>query len=175
MASPGAEQTNIVVNKARHLIFFSESELAYNYKTQQWTRIPAYDTYGMFSVNAKNTVIGLVVFSSGSVDLQNQLTSTGVPQTATITTAAPNINPGGRAVVQGVRPITNGGTHSVRVGVQDDPVDAVTYSSATSVNARSGMANFRSEGRYLRAELTITGGFNTAMGDEIEFTPQGRV
>ncbi len=115
-----------------------------------------------------------MIFSSGSVDLQNQLTSF-VAQTAILTTGAPNINPGGRAVVTDIRPIVNGGTYSVRVGTQDVPSDAVSYSSATVVNSRSGMANFLAEGRYHRTELTITGGFTTAVGADVIFSESGRV
>lgn len=171
---PQTKQINMAVNKARHLVFFEGSEVSYNYKTQQWTAVPAYDGLGFYSVNSKSTSIGLVRYSAGSVDLQSQLTSY-VAQTALITTGAPNINPGGRAVVNGIRPIVNGGTYSVRVGVQDKPSDAVSYSAATSVNTRSGMANFRSEGRYIRAELTITGGFTTANGADVIYSAHGRV
>lgn len=174
MALGVTKQSNIAVNKARNLVFFEGTELVYNYKTQQWSRIPAYDGYGVYSYNAKTVSFGLVVYSSGSVDLQVQAETNGV-QTATITTAAPNLNQGGRAVVTGVRPIHNGGTASVRVGVQDDPNDAVSYSTATSVNSRSGMANFREEGRYHRAELTVTGGFDVINSADIEFSSQGRV
>jgi len=168
------QQRNTTSNKARHLIFFEGSELCYNYKTQQWTRIPAYDGIGFYSVNSKITSIGLVRFSSGSVDLQDQLTSF-VAQAAVLTTGAPNINAGGRTVVSGIRPIVNGGTYSIRVGVQDVPSDAISYSSATVINSRSGMANFNAEGRYHRTELTISGGFTTANGVDVEFSTAGRV
>ena len=168
------KQRNIVVNKARHLIFFEGSDVAYNYKTQQWTATPAWTGLGMYSFNSKTSDIGLVRFSAGSVDLQTQ-GSSGVPQTAVITTGATDPNTGGRAVVNGVRPLGNGGTFSVRVGVQDDIGDTVTWSTATSVNSRTNMANFRSEGRYVRAEVTISGGFTTAIGADIDVTTQGRV
>jgi len=174
MALGQFKQQNIAVNKARHLIFFEGSETCYNYKTQQWTHVPAYLDLGFFSFNSKTVSIGLVRFSSGSVDLQEQLTSF-VAQTALLTTGAPNINQGGRAVVNGIRPIVNGGTYSLRVGVQDDIDDAVSFSAATVINARSNTANFRSEGRYHRAELTITGGFTTANGVDIDFAAAGRV
>ena len=169
-------QYNIAVNPARRLVFFGgASVVCYNYKTNQWSRVSAYDGLSLFSINDKTADIGVVRnLVVGPADLQKQLTSY-VAQTATITTGAPNINQGGRAVVNGLRPIVNGGTYSVRVGVQDKPSDAVSYSSATSVNTRSGMANFRSEGRYIRAELTITGGFTTANGADVIYSAHGRV
>ena len=174
MALGVVKQSNIALNPARNLAFFEGTELCFNYKTMQWTEIPAYDGIGPFSVNSRTADFGLVRYSSGAVSLQTQA-ATSNPQDAVITTAAPNINQGGRAVVTGVRPIHNGGTASLRVGIQDDPNDAVSYSTATSVNSRSGMANFREEGRYHRMELTLTGGFDTINGADIEFSSQGRV
>ncbi len=168
------KQQNICVNRARHLVFFEGSDLCYNYKTGQWSTVPAYNGIGMYSVNSETADIGLVRFSSGSVDLQTQTTSHD-PQTAVITTGSPNINPGGRAVVHGVRPIANGGTYSVRVGTLDDIDGTVSWSAATSVNTRSNMASFRAEGRYHRIELTVTGGFTTLLGADIDFTAQGKV
>ncbi len=175
MANPGAEQTNVVANKARHLIFFEESELCYNYKTQQWTEIPAYDGIKPFSINDRNAVIGLARFSSGSVDLQVQSTLTGVAQQATITTAAPSLNEGGRAVLTGCRLISNGGTITVRAGSQDFENDPVSYSVSTAINPRSRIANFRQEGRYLRLEFIVSGGFEAIVGAQVEFSPQGRI
>jgi len=174
MALGVTKQSNIAVNKARNLIFFEGTELCYNYKTQQWSIVPAYDGLGFYSINSKLHDIGLVIYSSGSVDLQEQSTSF-VAQTATLTTAAPDPNQGGRGVVRGVRPRSNGGTHAIRVGTQDTVSDSVTWSTSTSVNARSNMANFRSEGRHVRVEDTITGGFTTFIGADVDFTPQGRV
>ena len=169
------KQKNIAVNKARHLIFFEGSDVVYNYKTQQWTDCTAYTDIGMYSHNNKNVSIGLVRFSSGSVDLQGQ--SVGfVAQTAIIATGATDPNREGRTVVNGVRPLVSGGsTVTVRVGVQDSIGGAVTYSSAITPHSRTGMAPFRSEGRYVRIEVTLAGGFTTALGVDIDFAPQAKV
>lgn len=174
MALATVKQQNIAVNRARNLIFFEGTELCYNYKTGQWTDCPAYLDIAFYSINSKNHDIGTVIFSSGSVALQPQSVSYPAPA-AVITTGASDLNPGGRSFVSGVRPRVNGGTYAVRVGVQDNIDDTVTWSTSTSVNTRSGMANFRSEGRYVRSELTITGGFDTAIGIDFDFTEQGRV
>ena len=88
MALGQVKQQNIAVNTARHLIFFEGSDVCYNYKTQQWTKIPAYTGLGVYSMvggNAKAFTFGLVRFSAGSVDLQAQA-NTYVAQDATITT-----------------------------------------------------------------------------------------
>ena len=173
MALPVAEFDPIAANPERHLLFFGTN--VYNYKTGQWTAVPAYSTYKMFTIlDAGTSSIGLIVKSAGSVDLQTQ-TSSGVTQTATITTAASDINQGGRAVVNGVRPRINGGTPTVRVGVQDNISDAVTWSTSVSLNSRTGFGNVRSEGRFVRAEVTIPDSFTTAIGADVEVSPQGKV
>jgi len=174
MALGVTKQTNIVANKARHLIFFENSDLAYNYKTDQWTAIPAYTGLGVFGVNNKAFDIGLVRFSASAVDLQSQ-DSNDVAQTALLETGATDPNQGGRAVINGVRPLANNGTYTVRVGMQESVSGAVSYSSAVSPNSRSGYCNFRSEGRYVRVELTVTGGFTTLIGADIDLANQGKV
>jgi len=174
MALDVTKQSNIAVNPARKLAFFEGQNLCYNYGTGQWSRIPAYAGLGYYSVNDKDYDIGLVIYSSGSVDLQNQFT-TGPSPDATITTGAVDLNEGGRTVVTGVRPLINGGTTTVKVGVQDSIGGTVSWSSATTPNSRTKLANVRSEGKYIRAEFTITGGFTTALGMDVDFTPRGRV
>jgi hypothetical protein len=173
MAFSGEKQQNVAINAARNIVFFEGVNLCYNYKTNQWTRIPAYDGLGVFSINSKNHDFGLVRFSSGSVDLQSQST-TFPDQLVTLTTGATDLNPGGRTIVAGVRPRADGGTWTVRIGTQDNVSDVPTWSTTTSVNSRSGMANFRSEGRYVRMELTNSDGFDTVMAADVEFTPRGR-
>lgn len=166
------KQKNIVANPTRHLVFFEGEELVYNYKTDQWSRVTAYDTLGMYSVRGKDRDIGLVRYSSSSVDLQDQLTSY-VPQTATIETGAIDLNQGGRCFVNGVRPLANGGTFSVEVGSQDDVGDSADWATARAVNSRSKYANFRKEGRYVRAKVTVTGGFNTILGADVDWANAG--
>lgn len=180
-ALPG-EQTYVVANKARSLIFFEElgvgtdETLCYNYKTDQWTSVPVYSSAvdHLFSVDDEDADIGIARFSSGAVDLQVQTTS-GVAQDATLATAAADLNQGGRTVVNGVRPLVSGGTTTVRVGVQDQLGTTPSWSTSTSLNTRTHMANFRSEGRWVRTEVSITGGFESAWGADVDFTPQGRV
>ena len=169
-----AKQTNIVVNKARHLVFFEGEDICYNYATGQWSAVPIYDGYGLFSVNSKTADIGLVVYDTGSVQLQEQATSDEA-QTAVFATGALDLNTGGRAVVKGVRPLTNGGTATVRGGTMSDLGTTITYSTSTSVNSRTKFASMRKEGRYIRAEVTLADGFTTFIGADIDFEPQGRV
>lgn len=166
------KQTNIVANTDRNLIFFEGEELCYNFKTNQWSRIPAYNDYGMYSISNKSSVIGLVVYSSGSVDLQEQA-NTDPAQAAVVGTGAIDLNQAGRSIVTGIRPLVAGGTVTVSAGTMDAVGDTITWSTAVSVNSRSLMANFREEGRYVAARVSITGGFEAALGADVEFSPTG--
>lgn len=172
--NPG-RQKQVVTNIARNLVFFEDQSLCFNYMTKQWTRLPAYAGYGMYSINDEDADIGLVINSAGvtPADLQKQLKSYPA-QTGTITTGATDVMQGQRGVVLGVRPLADGGTNTVRVGVQDSIGDSVTWSTVTSVNSRTGMANFRSEGRYHRVEVTLND-HETCWGADVDFTPAGRV
>lgn len=174
MALNYGKQVNMVANPAAGLVFVEGDELCYNYKTDQWSLLSAYNGLGFFGMNAYNGTVGLVRFSGNAVDLQTQL-NTYPSQTATITTGTTDLNQGGRTVVTGVRPIVNGGTTTVRVGVQDFLSDSVTWVTGTALHSRTGYSHVRAEGRYVRQEVTITGGFTTALGIDIDFAPSGNV
>ena len=168
------KQTNLCANPSRGLIFFEGECLCYNYKTSQWSRLPAYSELGMYGVNDKAKDVGLVIYSSGSVDLQDQANSDPA-QTAIISTSSIDINTGGRTTITGVRPLVNGGTVTVQAGSKDSISGTTNWSAATSVNSRSGVANLRHNGRYMSVSVTIADGFNDAMGADVEFSPSGRV
>jgi hypothetical protein len=179
MAANFGKQTNIVANPDRHLIFFEGEDLCYNYMTDQWSLISAYDTFGFYGINSPTQEVGLVIYSGNAVDLQVQ-DSGGTAQTATFTSGARDLNQGGRSYVDAVRPLANGGTYAVSIGVQDNINDSVTWSTGTSPNSRSLNSNFRSaantpEGRFVRTEVVISGGFTTALGADIEFYESGDV
>ena len=166
-------QTNICVNKERGLVFFEGEDLCYNYRTGQWTELPAYDGFQYFGINRKAATLGLIRASGSSFAMEEQNTS-GEAQTATFETGEIDPNPGGRSQINGVRPLHDGGTASIRVGTRDDLTTSVSYSTSTSINSRSKMANFRKEGRYVRVEAVFTGGGTTYNGLDIEWVPTGR-
>jgi hypothetical protein len=174
MALAVVEQKNICANPARGMIFIEGDDLCFNYKTGQWTELPAYDGLKYHGVNSTTGVVGLTRFSSGAVCLQTQTTS-HVAQTATLETGSYDLNQGGRVVLSGARPLINGGSTTVSFGVQDALNDSVSWSTAVSVHSRTKMANWRSEGRYVRCKFTIAGGFTTAQGADVDFAPAGRV
>lgn len=171
-------QQNVCVNEAIDSVFFESQNLCYNYKTGQWSRIPANDGYSYFNLNSTDGVIGRVVPLTTLAGLSSG--TGGTIQTATITSSAREPNPGGRGVLEAVRPVSNGGTHAIRVGIQDFAGDTVSWVTGTALNSRSRASNFRGnantpEGRYIRVEDTITGGFESAVGAYIDAFPQGEV
>lgn len=165
-------QTNIALNRDRDLAFFEGEDICFNYKTGQWTAVPAYDGLQYYGVDRKGTTLGLIRESSGSYQFQEQTTS-GVAQAVVLETGDTDLNPTGRAFVKAVRPIHDGGTASVRIGYRDNLTDAVSYTTATAINSRTRQADFRNDARYHRVELTITGTAETVMGYEVEFEPSG--
>lgn len=173
-----AAQVNVAVNPAISTVFFEGRNIAYNYHTQQWSRQPALIARKYYSLDGEDDVIGQLVFSGTSIDDQTSLN--GASAEASLETAERDLNQGGRALVDAVRPLVNGGTVAVYVGVRNDLDDTVTYSTGTSINSRTGMSNFRSasvkpEGRYQRLRLLVTDDMETALGADVEFTESGRV
>ncbi|MHC4361852.1 MAG: hypothetical protein ACYSTZ_03410 [Planctomycetota bacterium] len=158
-------------NPGDHIVFFSNS-IVYNYKTDQFTRLP--NITPAFDVDKEDGLIGQWANNGTTAGYIYDATG-GTAETATITTGETDINEGGRAVVTGARPLITGGTTTVRVGKRDTLADSVTWSTSTSLNSRTKMANFRDEARYHRAEFSITGGFTQALGADVEFTPSGKV
>jgi hypothetical protein len=174
------EQKNVSANAKIGVVFFQSQSLAYNWKTDQWTRVPALSgAASIYSLDTDEGIIGQVITSNNSFQLTDS--SGKAPATATIVTGEFSLNPDGRAVVNGCRPITDGGSlGSITIGVRDLLSSAVASATGTAINTRTGSSNFRGgankpEGRFHRAELIFTGGFTTISGAEFDFSPQGRV
>lgn len=166
-------QSNVVANIGIHTIFFEGRDLTFNYNTQQWTRLPALSADNYYQIDSADGVIGQMVFSGTAVDLQ---TSTGgIAQSSTITTGDSDLNEGGITHIDGVRPLVDGGTWTVRVGSRNSLSTTISWSTSTSITDRTGYADFRETGRYQRFELTNTDGFNTLIGADINAEPAGDV
>lgn len=175
------EQKNVVVNPAIDTVFFQSKSLAYNYKTNQWSRLPSADGKRFFQVFESDKVLGTIQDSSFALMVQSSSSSGAAPATATVVTGDFELNPSGRAIVDAARPITDGASvSSVKIGVKDLPSSSVTWATGTALNSRTGMSNFRGgankpEGRYHRAEFIFTGGFTTITGADFEFFPAGKL
>lgn len=179
--SVGTEQDDVAVNLAINTVFFGDNDLAYNYKTNQWTRIPAFAGNGYYSLDSASAPIGQIVWSGYTVDFQESTAAASQAATATFVTGEVDLNAGGRAIVDSTRPLHDGASvSSVRIGVRDLPSDSVTWCTGTALNSRTGQSNFRGgantpEGRYHRAEFVFTGGFTTVKGADFEWFPAGDV
>jgi hypothetical protein len=101
----------------------------------------------------------------------------GSAGTATIITGEVEPQPGGCALINGIKPvIASSGTAptiGVQVGSRDDQATSVSYSSTTTPTSRTGFADFRSDARFHRARVYIAGNFDKALGLEIDATPTG--
>lgn len=98
-------------------------------------------------------------------------TFTGSKKNAVFVTPEANLNPGGTALVNAVRPFTDG-VSSIRVGSRYGQNTAVTFSSAQSLNS-IGEADFRQDGRYHRVELTVSSEWSYAQGGRVDFENSG--
>ena len=178
------EQKTVCVNPSMGLVFFEDQAVAYNYKTDQWSKLSSVEGQRFFGVQDNSKVLGTIMADSGTgftVAIHDSEDGNAVAQDATFTTGAPQLTEGRRSIIEGVRPLGDGvSASSVRIGAQELISDSVTWATGSSVNSRTGMSNFRAgdgvpEGRYLRLEMVFSGGFTTAYGADIEFFPSGEV
>lgn len=144
--------------------------IAYHYEQKRWSRATQVCDL-VFSPAATE-----VVLEPWGFDSTHCLgTFTGTPGTAVITTGETEPNSGGFSRMGGIKPLIDTTVNAVTVamGTRNDRSSAVTFTSEITAHSRTGFANFRSEARYHRARLTITGTFNAAQGLEYQATPSG--
>jgi hypothetical protein len=104
---------------------------------------------------------------SGFNSSHKQINFTGAAMDAVIETSEAQLFPGNRADVSLVRPMIDGsGTVTMQIGTRNLLSDSVTWGTASSINS-AGDCPVRSNARYHRARVNITGGFNDAQGIDI--------
>jgi hypothetical protein len=92
----------------------------------------------------------------------------GLYKTATIETSESEIFPGNNAQVNAFRPLVDLGTVTAQVGRRDRLSDPVTWGASLSQSS-SGKFNVRSNARYHRFRLTISGSdWVDALGVQID-------
>lgn len=141
--------------------------LIYNYEEERWARAEdEMEVLTTFGTLLDSFSSAMIAFTSDFGD--NFFT--GTPGSAILTTGEMEPNPGGFASYQGVKPLVDATVNAVTVamGTRNNRTDAVTYSSETTANSRTGFANFRTEAKYHRMRLTIAGTFNAAQGVEYQ-------
>ncbi|MCK5013216.1 MAG: hypothetical protein KAS66_05310 [Candidatus Omnitrophica bacterium] len=77
-----------------------------------------------------------------------------------------------RTLITEAWPIVDGGITTIQIGVRNRLQDSYTWSTAEAVNA-TGFAPLRSEGRYIRARMNVTGTWTNAQGVETIDSPVG--
>lgn len=100
----------------------------------------------------------------------------GNAKTATITTGESQLVVDARAFVRSIRPLVQGNSStsiSVEVGRRDRLIDTVSWGASSAMNS-SGHCPVRSNARYHRMKLSVSGGFDRIMGADIDFTKEGR-
>ncbi len=103
-------------------------------------------------------------------------TFTGSALTATIDTTEGQLIEGSKAILRLLRPLVDGpnATITVQIGTRDNLTDSVAFGSAISANSM-GEYTARSNARYHRARVNISGGFTHAQGIEVlKYTSGGR-
>lgn len=151
--------------------------LIYNYEEKRWARAElthtALFTFGPVP-SPPNSFSPIVYFTTAN----SWNFFSGPPLDAVIATGEISQPAGDFQRVSGIRPLIQGATANavtVALGTRNDQQATPTYTSETTANSRTGFADFRSEARYHRARLTITGTFNSAQGIEYMAVPSGAV
>jgi hypothetical protein len=92
---------------------------------------------------------------------------TGASKDATIEIGEQDQNPFGRVFIRGVRPLLTGNptTVTVSIATRDSQDNASrSFGSPASRTTRTGVCDFRTQGRFVSARLQVTGGFDLAIG-----------
>ena len=100
---------------------------------------------------------------------------TGSAKTARFTTGEAELVTDARAFVRSLRPLVQGNSSTVvttYVGGRDRLIDDVTWTGASTMNA-TGTCPVRSNARYHRVKMEVSGGFTRVIGSEVELTKEG--
>jgi hypothetical protein len=96
---------------------------------------------------------------------------TGDSGVAVFETGERDENPFGRVFIRGVRPLVTGSPSAVTVAIATrDTQDNAgrVFGSAQTRTTRTGVCDFRTQGRFVSSRLTVTGGFDRAIGLEFD-------
>lgn len=154
--------------------------IAYNYVEDKWTH--GIDGIACF-VRAEDSWeyvpgYGMEAFSSAAAQQGGGYggTLSGTPGVAVIRTAEIELNPGGRALLQGFRPQISGipgGAITVRIGSRARLGDQIAYTPQLQLNGQTNFADALVDSNYHRAEITLNGSFTQAIGGEFKAEPTG--
>jgi hypothetical protein len=163
--------------------------LLYNWVSQRWcfaefdheliframsvgVTLDGLDSIGYSNLDTVPFSLDSKVWMGGKLQLAGFDTShrlsyfTGTALDATLETGEFQAIPGKRAEIINTTPLVDGGTHTVQVGTRETQAGTVSWGSASTENA-SGQCPVRSNARYHRGRVNITGDFNDAIGIEV--------
>jgi hypothetical protein len=100
-------------------------------------------------------------------------TFSGTPMDAIIETGEAPMSTGSHSIVARTYPYHEDGDVSVSIGTRNTQTTAVAYSAASAPNV-SGFAPHRSQGRYHRAKLYLSNGWEKVIGLDVEARKIGR-
>ena len=117
------------------------------------------------SFDAREYVGGALMLAAFSTAHQ-KATFSGTALDATLETGDEQLIPGQRSHVCGVRPLIEGygASMTVAVGTKNKVNEAVTYSAESSPHVDTNISPFRSNARYHRARVSLSGNFEHAVG-----------
>lgn len=111
---------------------------------------------------------------SALFDSDNKLAFwSGAALTGVIETTEGELVPEERARIREIRPHVDGGTTTVDIGTRQALADSVTWAGAASPNAR-GRVTRRSNSRYHRFRLTVSGDYTHVTGLDVILSKGGR-
>lgn len=142
---------------------WSYGELSTQYIFPAYTLGQTIDDFGSTSIDDIPFSLDSGVYQGGRIrlgafDTTNKLGFlSGSALEATIDTTEAEIVPSRRTLLKQIWPMIDGGTITASVGHRSRQVDSVTWSSATSQNAK-GFCPARVDNRYHRVRVTIAAG-----------------
>lgn len=171
-------------------ITYNNRLIIYNWAANKWSYVEVdvetlteYTSPG-FSLDALDTplpggidtdsiLVDSDAFSGGQLNVlgfntaHESGTFSGAPLTATLETKEVGDGAQHRTILTGLRPMVEGTgatTIMVQTGSRNRLQDNVEWSAAKGLNALNGEASLRQNARYMRHRLTISGGFDHAIG-----------
>lgn len=174
-----------------------DSMLLYSWSANRWARVeetvelifaglsPGYTLESLDSISGSLDALPFSLDSdvwtggaslfSGFDTSHRHINFDGTPKTATFITGEAQIFPDARAFIRAIRTLVQGDsstTITARVGKRDRLIDSVTYGSASTMNS-SGICPVRSNGRFQRVRIDISGGFERAIGFDLDAVREG--
>lgn len=168
--------------------------LMYNYSIQRWSiaevdadlisplYTSGYTTEGLDNLGANldslTTQLDSPLYKGSTFlfggSLANKIYSfTGSPLTGIIETSEFSVTKGKHSIINRIVPYYKNGTITTQIGVRDTQAETVTYSTTGSLSD-DGFIPHRSQGKFHRIRMNISGNWDYAQGVDIEGQPLGK-